>query len=159
MRHYTRTSRIAHEPRASGGTVMVKAPIGSLINASSHEVNQIEIRRLKEAAEIVRRACADVASLFSRRIPKSLTVKANERGIYIEGGGPTAPQAYSFDPPRNPPVYHPLFAPVGSERYRHGKWYAQPYRPFLEIGAAMSIDRAAEAFARVIDDWFKESGL
>lgn len=138
---------------------MVTAPLGDLINNSSHEVNQIEIRRLKEAAEIVKRACADVASLFSRRIPGSLTVKANENGIYIEGGGRLAPNAYPFDPPDNPPVYHPLYAPRGSNRYRHGKWYAQPYRPFLEIGAEMSIDRAAEAFARVIDDWFRESGL
>lgn len=137
---------------------MVTAPLGDLISKSSHEVNQIEIRRLKEAAQIVADECAKVASTFSRRIPRSVNVKANETGIYIEAGGPMAPNAYPFDP-LYPPVQHPLFAPKGSKRYREGKWYDQPYRPFLEVGAELSVDKAAEAFARIIDDWFKQSGL
>jgi hypothetical protein len=136
------------------------AQIGRLVRASSTDVTRFQIKRLKEAARIVADAVKEVSSRFSRRIPASVEVKGDERGIYIQAGGPTAPNAYPFDPPMfPPPVFHPLFARRGSKSYTDGHWYAQPYRPFLEEGAAISADQAARAFSYVIDDWFKQSGL
>lgn len=121
-------------------------------------MDEDEIKRLKEAGEIVARAAGAIASRFSRRIPASMGVSGDEDGIYVRAGGEEAPNAYPFDPPDNPPVYHPLYARIGSKRYRH-KWYAQPYRPFMEEGADASASQAAEAFAEVINDWAKSRGF
>lgn len=132
-------------------------PISATSGARAMDAD--ELKRLKEAAEIVAEAVRAVSSGISRRIPTSVVVKGDERGLYIQAGGAKAPNAYPFDPPDNPPVYHPLFARRGSRRYTHGKWYAQPYRPFLEIAAGVSIERATEAFSKVIDDWATRVGF
>jgi len=151
---------ISHPPRGFKGTGISQAQIGRLINASSPEVTRFEIRRLKEAAKIVADAVKQVSGRFSRRIPGSVTIQSDERGVFIQAGGPTAPNAYPFDPPIfPPPVFHPLFARRGTKRYTDGHWYAQPYRPFLEEDAEISADQAARAFSQIIDDWFKQSGL
>lgn len=113
------------------------------------------IKRLKEAGEIIAEECRMISDGFSKRIPMSLHVKSDHKSVYILGGGPTAPNAYPFDPPSNPPVWHPVFA-RGPRAHWH--WAPQPYRPFLEEGAERAGDRAAEAFANIIDDWAKEIG-
>ena len=122
-------------------------------------MDEDEIKRVKEAAEIVADAVRSVASNFSRKIPGSVVIKGDENGYYIRAGGPVAPNAYPFDPPDNPPVYHPNRAAKGSKRYEHSKWFPQPYRPFLEQAAEISIDKATEALAKVIDDWAKRRGF
>jgi hypothetical protein len=155
-RYKPNTGRIAHTPRGSGGTTLFVAPFPSLIGAGKQDVNAAEIKRLKQAAQIVADAVKQVSGRFSRRIPLTVSVKANERGIYIEAGGPVAPNAYPFDPPNNPPVWHPVYG-RGPRRSWH--WAPQPYRPFLEEAAEISIDQAAIAFSMVIDDWCKQVGL
>jgi hypothetical protein len=113
-----------------------------------------ERKRLEAAAEIVATQAREISSKFSRRIPLSVRVKTygnvNET-TYVEAGGPEAPQAYPFDPV-TPPSRHPL---LGDREH----WYDQPYRPFLEEAAEMAADKAAEEFAKVIDDWCDETGL
>lgn len=113
------------------------------------------VKRLRQAAEIVAEACRIIAGRFSTRIPGSLRVHSDSKSVYILGGGPEAPNAYPFDPPRNPPVRHPVFA-TGPRSTWH--WAPQPYRPFLEEGADAAGDRAAEIFANIIDDWAQEIG-
>jgi hypothetical protein len=130
-------------------------PLGELVGASSDQMARDMMKRLKEAAEIVAEACRLKADRFSTRIPLSLVVKSDSKGVYILGGGPKAPNAYPFDPPDTPPVWHPVHA-TGPRSNWH--WAPQPYRPFLEEGAEASATRAAEQFANVIDDWAKQLG-
>lgn len=124
-----------------------------------HEADEDEKHRTEEACEIVAEAVRAAAGKFSHKIPGSVVVKGDEDGYYIRAGGPLAPNAYPFDPPDNPPVYHPNRARKGSNRYEHSKWYPQPYRPFLEEAAEASASKATEAFANVINDWAKRLGF
>lgn len=136
-------------------SMKVTPTLGELGGASTDQMAHDMLKRLKEAAEIVAEACRLKADRFSSRIPLSLEVKSDSKGVYILGGGPKAPNAYPFDPPNSPPVWHPVFA-TGLREHWH--WAPQPYRPFLEEGAAESATRAAEQFANVIDDWAKQLG-
>lgn len=121
-------------------------------------MDEDELKRLKEGAEVVADAARSTSSAISRRIPLTVKVDGDEDGIYIKAGGDAAPNAYPFDPPDNPPVYHPNRARRGTKRYR-GKWYPQPYRPFLEEAAKLGASDAAEKFAEVINDWAKRVGF
>lgn len=112
-----------------------------------------ERKRLEEAAEIVAEKAREISSGFSRRIPLSIRVATYNGRTYVEGGGPTAPNAFPFDPPPGEvPSRHPLF---GNRK----RWYSQPYRPFLEQAAEEAVDKAAEVYSKVIDDWCRETGL
>jgi hypothetical protein len=114
---------------------------------------EAERKRLEEAAEIVAEKAREISSGFSRRIPLSVRVRTYRGTTYVEAGGPTAPNAFPFDPPPGQvPSRHPLF---GNRKH----WYNQPYRPFLEEAAEEAADKAAEAYAKVVDDWCRETGL
>jgi hypothetical protein len=130
--------------------------LGDLASASeSDEMTKEMLEYLRKAGEIIANYCRIQADKFSTRIPMSLSVKNDEKTVYILGGGPPAPNAYPFDPPTAPPVWHPVF-PSGPRRYWN--WAPQPYRPFLEEGAELGGDEAAEAFADIIDQWASEIG-
>jgi hypothetical protein len=147
-RRYTRRqgpTRIAHV-----------VPPGTRVRGSA----EAEQRRLEAAAGIIAQKAREISGTFSRRIPGSVRVRTYAaRGgttvsggtTYVEAGGPTAPNAFPFDPPK-PPSRHPLF---GDREH----WYNQPYRPFLEEAAEAAADKAAEEYAKVIDDWCEETGL
>jgi hypothetical protein len=147
MRNYTPRpkgpTQISH--RISGSRTISPGTPGK-IDANA----QLENKRLREAAEIIAEAARRISSRFSRRIPASVNVVTNTTGTYVMAGGPDAPNAYPFDPPE-PPSRHPLY---GNRKH----WYNQPYRPFLEEAAEEAADKAAEAYAKVIDDWAKELG-
>lgn len=133
----------------------VQPTLGELSDTSADELTAKNVEYLKQAAEIIAEECRQIADVFSRRIPMSLEVKSDDRSVYILGGGPAAPNAYPFDPPTEPPVYHPVWGHGPREGWH---WAAQPYRPFLEEGAERAGERAADVFARIIDEWAKEIG-
>jgi hypothetical protein len=145
-------TRIAHEPRmprrrySRSARTPVRIAHDPRIEAGSDD----ETRRLEQAAEVIAEKAREISGRFSKRIPASVKFLTYKGGkVVVRAGGPTAPQAHSFDPPNNPPVRHPLF---GNRKH----WYPQPYRPFLEEAAEAGIDHAAEVFSRVIDDWAKQ---
>ena len=123
--------------------------------SESDHMSQELMERLKDAGEVIANYCRIRASRFSVRIPDSLRVKNDTDTVYIEGGGPSAPNAYPFDPPSDPPVWHPVHAHGPRRKWN---WAPQPYRPFLEEGAEDGGDEAAEKFAKIIDDWANEIG-
>jgi hypothetical protein len=110
--------------------------------------------RLTQAADVICDAVKEAASAFSRRIPAGTFVRSYSNAVYIITYGSIAPNAYPFEDA----VYHPYFAKVGSERYRHGPWFQQPYRPYMEEGAEAGITRAADIFANIINDWAAATG-
>jgi len=133
-----------------------RTELKSLRMMSSPEMKRAEALRLREAAEIVAMKCREIASQFSRRIPASIKVQGGTSRVVIVAGGPAAPNAYPFEKG----AYHPLFAhgPRGSGP-GWKNWYKQPYKPFLEEGAAIAGNDAERAFAKVIDDWLGKLNL
>lgn len=92
---------------------------------------------------------AVAAAMPSKKIPPTVVSYVRTNIGYVSAGGPggrTAPNAYMFE---TPGARHPFFAHVGTWRYQHGPWYTQPYRPFMETGAAIAHDDAAEILAEV----------
>lgn len=160
MRHYRKTN-VSHFGHVSANKrpVSMKATpgIGELAQGTSddEEFNKQMIKRLKDAGEIIAEYARLTSGAFSSRIPMSLEVKNDDKSVYILGGGHAAPNAYPFDPPNNPPVYHPVHAHGPRSKWA---WAAQPYRPFLEEAAELGGNKAAEAFAEIINDWAKEIG-
>jgi hypothetical protein len=116
-------------------------------------------RRLKQAGQVIRDAAADNAALWSNKVPQATRVKGGDRGgdtyVTIETNGTLAPAAA-------PNAYgesHPLFARIGSRRYADGRWYADPHRPYLDDAVNDSLERAIDAFEKVIDDWCDDLGF
>lgn len=107
-------------------------------------------RRLREAAEIIAEQAKSNAD-WSARIPPSIKVSGGAGGVSIMTG---APPAY---PNEIPGVRHPVFGGRGTKRPK-APWVTNQHRPFLAPAADQKIDAAAEAFAKVIDDWAKELG-
>jgi hypothetical protein len=161
MLHHRKRVKVTHfAHRARYGRPMSMqisgdTSLGDLAEDSDDETNKQMLERLRQAGEIIANYCRIVADKRSVRIPMSLSVKNDSKSVYIIGGGPAAPNAYPFDPPTQPPVWHPVF-PSGARR--HWRWAPQPYFPFLEEGAELGGDEAAEAFADIIDDWANEIG-
>lgn len=116
---------------------------------------------LRKAAAIIAEAVkAKAEAIPSRKIPPTVRsfVRAGIGYVTAGGtGGQQAPNAYMFE---ELGARHPLFAqgPKGTGGgWKH--WYEQPYRPFMEEGAEVAADAAAEAFAdEAIAIWAKESG-
>lgn len=113
---------------------------------------------MRAATAIVADAIRTVAAAMpSKKIPPTVAHYVRNGIGYVSAGGPggrVAPNAYMFE---TPGARHPFFAPVGSWMYLHGPWYTQPYRPFMEEGAAIAHDDAAEALAQVWGYPFAES--
>lgn len=100
---------------------------------------------------------AVATAMPSKKIPPTVRSYVRMGVGYIGAGGPggrVAPNAYMFE---TPGARHPFFAKVGSWRYIHGPWYTQPYRPFMEAGAEIAHDDAAEILAEVWGYAFAES--
>src|ERR1039458_5212213 len=159
MRHYKATvSHFGHRAGGIGRPVAMKivgTGLGEMAQASDQELTDTMMKYLKRAADVIVEAQRISADQFSKRIPLSLKVRNDDKSIYILGGGHLAPNAYPFDPPSDPPVMHPVWGHGPRSKWH---WSAQPYRPFLEEGAELAGDRAAEAFADIIDEWAKEIG-
>lgn len=108
-------------------------------------------RRLREAAEIIN-AQAKSNAHWSARIPPSLRVTGGAGGVSIISD---APPAY---PNEVDGVRHPVFGGRGTRRPK-APWVKNQFRPFLAPAADQKGDAAAEAFAKVVDDWAKERGF
>jgi hypothetical protein len=156
-KHPGKVTHFAHRPsgRRPVGASIEGDSLGELAGDSDEELTQQMMHYLREAGEVIANYCRIAADKFSARIPVSLSVKNDDKSVYILGGGHEAPNAYPFDPPSNPPVWHPVHATGPRKNWN---WAPQPYRPFLEEGAAAGGDEAAERFADIIDEWAKEIG-
>lgn len=112
--------------------------------------NSINAVALKYAARIIAQAAKDIAGTFSTRIPPAIkTFATSSDSVTINGGSPggqwgwTPIHAWMFSEPHGSSVpKHPLFG-------NRGKWYYQPYRPFLDEAAEAKSQDAAEAYADV----------
>lgn len=115
-------------------------------------------RRLREAADIVAADARRNAGAWSVRIPPSIGVTtASSNVAVITAGGPEAPMAWTFEQPGGPREgYHPVF---GHGPRSEWHWVRQDARPFLAPAAEAMADRAAGAFANVIDDWGRLLGF
>lgn len=92
---------------------------------------------------------AVATAMPSKKIPPTVRSYVRMGVGYVSAGGPggrVAPNAYMFE---TPGARHPYFARVGSWRYLHHPWYTQPYRPFMEEGAAIAHGDAEEILAEV----------
>ena len=103
--------------------------------------------RVHEAATIIAEAAkADAGEYPSVQIPES---------IHIGQGSATSATVYANSPNARPIALgqrHPLF---GNRNY----WYPMRQRRFLENGAVAAGEAAAEALAKVIDDWARQDGF
>lgn len=105
-------------------------------------------RRVREAAEIIAEAVKlDAAAYPSKQIPKSVHVgqgSDNSAVVYAN-----SPNAY----PIETGARHPTFG------HRDWPWHTMKQRRFMENGAVVAGDLAAEALAKVCDDWAREKGF
>lgn len=101
--------------------------------------------RLGQAAEKIAEGVREVSATFSVKIPPS---------VHVRQGSETSATVYA-DAPNAYPIEtgarHPLF---GNREH----WYRMKQRLFLEQGAAVSLDQAAEVYGKTIDDWLREVG-
>jgi len=129
-----------------------RADLAPLRSASSPEMIRMEGKRLRDAASIIADRAKEIAATFSKKIPPTIKIAGGTGGLEITAGGPdgqVAPNAYMFE---TKGARHMTFG------HRDAPWHDQPYRPFLEEAAAQTIDKASEAYAKVIDDWTRELG-
>jgi hypothetical protein len=115
---------------------------------------------LKAAAEVIAAATRVMAGKFSSTIPgvvrsylgpgSTAFIAAGQKG---GKWGWTPIIAWMFEEPHSGKVpKHPLFG-------NRSRWYYQPYRPFMEQGAAAGAEQAAKVFADLsIDKWLAETG-
>jgi hypothetical protein len=115
---------------------------------------------LKAAAEVIAAATRVIAGGFAPGIASVIRSYLGPGSTaYIAAGhkggkwGWTPINAWMFEEPHSGKVpKHPLF---GSR----SRWYYQPYRPFMEEGAAAGADQAAKVFADMsIDKWLAQTG-
>jgi hypothetical protein len=121
---------------------------------------------LKAAAEVIAAATRVVAGKFSSKIPGVVHSYLGTGGFtaFVAAGhkggkwGWTPINAWMFEEPHGSSTpKHPVFAT--GPRKTWGKWYYQPYRPFMEEGAAAGADQAAKIFADLsIDKWLGQTG-
>lgn len=135
------------------------ATLGALRAASTPEMKRAMAKRLREAAEViaeaVRVAGARCGKNGSKRIPPSVKLIGGTSGIWVTAGGEAAPNAYPFEVGSR----HPVFGRIKANGDRVWAKEPMPHIPFLEEGAAAAIDKAAEAFGLVFDDWQKTLDL
>ena len=116
---------------------------------------------LKAAAEVIAAATRVIAGRFSSTIPGVTRSYLGTGGFtaFVAAGhkggkwGWTPINAWMFEEPHSGKIpKHPLFG-------NRSHWYYQPYRPFMEEGAAAGADQAAKVFADLsIDKWLAQTG-
>lgn len=153
--------KAAHSPTRIAHAISGKRSVGTDemsgvgYGSPSHDTLDEELDKyLKKAAEVIAEYIRAEAARFSRRIPASVEV-AKDHTVHVRAGGAVAPNAYPFDPPNNPPVWHPVFAHGPRHKWN---WAPQPYRPFMEKGAERSNNESTEAFADIVDELAKRIG-
>ena len=106
-------------------------------------------RRVHEAAEIIADdAKADAAAIPSKKIPQSIhVVQSTANSAVIIADAPNAR-------PIELGLRHPLFG-----EWMSGDQYTMKQRRFLENGAVIGGDEAADAIAEVCYDWARELGM
>jgi hypothetical protein len=137
------------------GGVTLGSDIRKLASLSTPAMRQAERGRLKDAAEVIA-AQARANAAWSKRIPAATRVGGGltAGGVYVRTPGKYARNAAPFEFGKR----HPLFARVGSKRYS-GEWYPTPHRPYMEDAAEQALDRAAEKYAEIVDDWAHQLGF
>lgn len=118
-----------------------------------------EVKRVKEAAKIIRDEAARIAAGFSRRIGPATRVMGGVDGVYVQTNGRQAPNAAPFEFALRHPLWGMTGKPGGRGPVGKGYWREQPHRPYMEAAARNKIDEAARAYSRVIDDWAQERGF
>lgn len=124
--------------------------IRQLANLSTPAMRKAEASRLKDAAEVIAAEARRNAAAFSKHIPAATGVGGgiSAAGVYVRTSGRKARMAA----PNEFGERHPLFG-----NYRH--FYPTPHRPYMETAADTALDRAAEAYAEIVDDWAHELGF
>lgn len=107
--------------------------------------------RLGQAAEKIAGGIKEYSSSFSRKIPPSVHVgqgSATHATVYAD-----APNAYPIETGSR----HPVFGMIDKKGNR--VWAKEPMKQirFMEIGAGLKLDDAAEVYGYgSIDDWLRE---
>jgi hypothetical protein len=116
-----------------------------------------ELRRaLKQAAEPVRRQVQANAAIFSRRIPRAVTIgtafSAKRTGIFIRVNAKRAPHGRPLENDGNGGTFrHPVFG--------HDRWVTQAARPFFYRGAEEHFDDVEKTVIEVMDTVAKKAGF
>lgn len=108
------------------------------------------MKRLREAADIVKRSAARHAS-WSRRIPASLEVTEEDYAVVIRANPAVAPQARAFELGARHPLNYP-------NQRRHNRWGNTPHRPFFAEAVDDTDDEVVTRCAMVVDDWTRKLG-
>jgi len=155
-------SKFAHKSRGRKPKTIALPDVGDLssptLQVSSTAIggkpDENTTKGLEAAARVILESVKNVAAPISERTAASLEVRKLSSGrVQIRGGGPSAPMASQFEVKGS---RHPVYA-KGPRRDWH--WGVQPYREYLERGAEIAGDDAAEAFAdATIDVWADEIG-
>lgn len=107
---------------------------------------------LKAGAKVIANTAKKLSAEFSTRIPMAIHTYTGpgSRAVFISAGhrggqwGWVPIHAWMFEEPHSGSIpKHPLFG------NRKGKWYYQPYRPYMEDAAEISGQKAAETYADV----------
>lgn len=102
-------------------------------------------KRLKVAAEPVRRDAAALAPRRSGRLAASLKVRSSGSRILIASSLPYAKTIHFGG-------RHPLFG-------NRDRWYTQEARPFISIAAARHADHIENALFDVVEDLMTSAGF
>jgi hypothetical protein len=138
--------------RANKISLQTTLRVASAVKAlSSTEGNHVG-----KAAEIIADGIRKRASQFSTKIPKEIT---------IGQATPTTATIYAHGQPAviiETGGRHPLFARGARDDPNRGHgwdhWYTQTKILFMEEGAKLALEDAAEEYGRTVDDWLREYG-
>lgn len=137
-------ARRRRTPVRRGNVSQKTRSVGPSISGLSGSSDALGVR-LRQAADEVAKGIRERASMFSKKIPPS---------VRVSQGDNTSAVVFTDAPNARPielGLRHPLF---GNRDY----WYPSKHVKFMEEGADASAGKAADAIAKVIDDWAEELG-
>lgn len=111
---------------------------------------------LKKSGEIVA-ASARSKSSWSARIPGSIRVVVQPKGVAVRAGGKTAPHAITFEGKNNGEARrHPVFARGDRSDWT---WAPQDPRPFLKPALASNLDKVVQVVGDELEVAFLQNGF
>lgn len=112
---------------------------------------------LRKSGEVVAAAARSNAS-WSSRIPGSIKVVVQQKGVAVRAGGDKAPHAVTFEGKNNgQPRRHPVFARGARSDWT---WAAQdPPRPYLKPALSANLDKVIQVVGDELEVAFLQNGF
>jgi len=109
-------------------------------------------QELKRVGQIVADDARAIISADSTRIPQSIKVRVNAKGVSIVAGNARAPHAAVMEggPTNKPSFRHPVFGDMSV-------WVAQDTHPFMVPALKGNEAKVIDAAEHALDEWQREA--